>query len=634
MKFNEILKIALSICLFLAHFCAIAQRASISPIFSDNMVIQRDQALVVWGSGSPNDIVTIGFQNDSKSTKIDESGQWKIKLAPPTIGGPYELTFNDIKIKNIFVGDVWMAGGQSNMEWPMKSTDGFQEELIKDDFRNIRFFKLPRTMDNRLNWDVSGGEWQAVDAENLGAISGIAYFFAKKLEQETGVTIGIVDHSWGGSDIEGWMPIELFENDKDWKEIVSSFKSKIINPEQDAKARADWYENMDSNDIGATQKWQLQSSFNDWDNFNVPGKWESNGYPNKDGIFYFTKAIELPEKANQCVLSLGPIDDSDITYWNGIKIGEMENAYDVDRKYNIPNELLKTTNNLVVRVRDNGGGGGICGVPEQIYMLCNQDTFDLAGSWKIKIGTPTYPPRPENLTLNNLPSNRYNAMVNPLFKYGITGMIWYQGESNTGRSDAYSTHFRNMILDYRKKWNQEFPFLFVQLANYNQEQDPSDSGWAEIRAAQASVLDLPKTALATAIDLGNPDDIHPRNKKDVGLRLANAALAIQYGKEVEYKNPTLESFVVEKDIVMIKFKDYGENFKEVAYGIVQGFHIKTADGLFSKVRAQKSNNFVIVYLEGNAATELYYAWADNPGTLNLFSNHGLPVLPFKINLKP
>ncbi len=615
------------------HTAAIClSQVEISPLFTDHALLQQDRPLQVWGSGPTDEIVTVSFQKESKSTKVNSKGQWTIKFKEPDAGGPYILRVNDRVYRDIYVGDVWLAGGQSNMEWKMSSTDGFEEEK-QASIPRIHYFKTPHALHNKPQWDIADGEWIVVDSSNLSDVSGVAYFFAKDIVKETGTPLGIVDHSWGGTTIEGWMSPKKFLEFPDIEEEAEYFTSLNIDFELEKNKLKEWVENMDAADEGLKKSWSSKTDFSDWSTIEVPGKWESKGYTNLDGIAYFAKNFDRPKSgAETCELFLGKIDDSDETYINGVKVGGMDHAYSKERVYKVPASLLKDKNTIVVKVRDYGWAGGFRSAAENIYLQCGQQRVDLAGDWKMKIGTPDYPIRPQDFGANSFPSIRYQAMMVPLFKLSLKGMIWYQGEMNAYiNPNQYGDLFRSMIEDYRNQWKQEFPFLFVQLANYKKISGPEQSDWAIVRDGQASVLDLPLTAMATAIDLGEADDIHPRNKKDVGHRLASGALSLAYKKPRPYLNPTLASMSTVDTTVLLSFENFGLKLRSKTAEL-QGFYVDGPDGSFRQVFGVLENNQVILNVPEDAET-LYYGWSDNPGKLSLFGSYGLPVLPFRMNIQ-
>ena len=606
----------------------------ITPLIGDHMVIQRDQQVKVWGEGSPGDRVQVSFQGESKMAKVPESGKWKIILKKPEQGGPFKMTINEVTFSDILVGDVWMAGGQSNMEWPLASCDGAQEELKSKNFPAIRFFRTPKVLNNHQTDILTDGTWETLNNEKMLDMSGVAYFFAKKLSKETGVPIGIVDHSWGGTDIEGWMPYESFEDYPEWKKKGEDFQNKTLDAEEDERALEAWKAKMDLADLGNQEQWNKKmNNWSGWADTYVPGRWEDNGHPGLDGIVWYSREFRLSDiPVGESTLNLGAIDDKDVTYINGVKLGATS-SYNIERKYKVPSSVLKEVNVLTVRVTDFGWGGGFHSKAEKLFIETATQKVELAGTWKMKVGTENYPDQPLGTPVNNMPAVRYNGMMIPLFELPMTGMIWYQGESNCGRPQTYSDHFRNMINVYRENWGHEFPFLFVQLANYGKKADPKDSFWARLREAQESVLDMPKTGMATAIDIGEADDIHPRNKKDVGERLANAALSIEYNKDIPYKNPTVGLVTVGPEEIVLEFENIGLGLKAKQPKTIPAFHVQKKNGSYKRVKAELKGNKIYINIKDLEIQALFYAWADNPGELELFNHDGLPVVPFKVLVK-
>jgi sialate O-acetylesterase len=389
--------------------------------------------------------------------------------------------------------------------------------------------------------------------------------------------------------------------------------------------------------MGMKEKWYMISSIPaEWQKMDLPQLWENAGLNELDGIVWFMKEITLTQEdaAKSMVLRLGPVDDSDHTYVNGSLVGSTEGKYDKIREYEVKPEVLKTGKNIIcVRVTDIGGGGGLWGKAEELFYKSGENkAVTLAGEWSYQIGSKQIPTL-ETVGPNSYPTLLFNAMIHPLIPFTIKGAIWYQGESNARRAYQYREIFPAMITDWRKNWGQgDFPFLFVQLANFMKAKDePGESSWAELREAQMMTLSLPNTGMAVIIDIGKADDIHPRNKQDVGFRLARNALKIAYQQDVVYSGPLYQSFKIEDDKIRINFTNTGSGLAvKDRYGYLKGFSIAGKDKKFVWAKAQIEGNEVIVH---NTAVQnpvaVRYGWADNPDDVNLYNREGFPASPFR-----
>ncbi|HKZ66393.1 MAG TPA: sialate O-acetylesterase, partial [Chitinophagaceae bacterium] len=390
-----------------------------------------------------------------------------------------------------------------------------------------------------------------------------------------------------------------------------------------------------ANDVGKTEKWfEPGSAISGWKKIQLPKAWETTEIGNADGVIWFKKDFYLPQsiEGKKVVISLGPIDDADETYLNGKLIGSTH-EWNADRKYSVDAGLLKSgKNTIVVKVTDTGGGGGLYGKGEHLYVEVTGNKIELAGEWNYKTAVVTTDFGIQDDGPNSFPSQLYNAMIAPLIKYSIKGGIWYQGESNTWEAHKYRTLFADMIKDWRNKWSNEFPFFWVQLANFmSPDSIPVSSDWAELREAQSMTLNLPQTGQAVIIDIGEAGDIHPRNKKDVGYRLALAAEKIAYGKDIIYSGPVFESMQKESNKIILNFTNTGTGLTaKDKYGYLRGFTIAGADQKFTWAKALIEGNKVVVFNETiTDPVAVRYAWANNPDDANLYNKEGLPASPFR-----
>jgi sialate O-acetylesterase len=628
--------------LLLLFATALNANVTLPYVLSDNMVLQRDVPVNIWGWANPGEKITVNFNNQKVAVKAGKNGEWKVQLKPMPAGGPYEMTIkgkNVIVLKNIMTGDVWVCGGQSNMEWPASRSRNWETDKNSCRNTNIRLFYVPKTMNMKPQQNTREAQWQTCDESSAASFSAIGYYFGQNLSKDMNVPIGLINSNWGGTDIETWISLETMYADKDYTATID--KAKAMNMDQlqkDAEANLrKWQNAIDNEDPGVIQKWFVpETSVATWKNMKLPQAWEGAGLPGLDGVVWFRKefTVSAADAGKEGLISLGPIDDSDETYLNGQKIGKTENRYDAPRLYKIPAGMLKEGNNTIcIKVIDTGGGGGLWGMDNQLFAQCGNTKVELAGDWLYKVGLDL--PAPKDATSpNSFPSLLYNGMINPLISFPIKGVIWYQGENNAGNYIKYRSLFPALIKDWRQKWNEgDFTFLFVQLANYMEPpQVPQISSWAGLREAQTMTLSQPKTGMAVIIDIGDAKTIHPLDKDDVGYRLSLAAMKVAYGKELVYSGPMYKSMKINGNQIEIEFDQTGSGLKvKDKYGYLKSFAVAGADKNFVWARAYLTpDNKVIVSSDAvKNPVAVRYAWADNPDDANLYNVEGLPACPFR-----
>lgn len=612
----------------------------LSSIFSDNMVFQQQKPIRIWGWASVNEKVEVSFLKQTKSVKADKNGSWIVEFAPQTYGGPYSLQVkgksNTILLENILIGEVWLCSGQSNMEWTLrKGINNATVEANTANYPQIRSFNVKQTLNPQAQSNLNG-KWEVCSSSTVFDFSAVAYFFARKLNTELGIPVGIINSSWGGTDIETWISDEAFNSlpehfSNRYSNLGITDFEKFMKEGTERKTR--FYAAMNV-EPGEPQRWfDPITDVSSWKKMAVPQLWE-NILPNVDGIIWFRFDITLPEDAagKPAAVQLGPIDDNDVTWINGKQIGETE-GYSLNRQYAIPeNVLQKGINTIVVKVTDTYGGGGFYGKPENMYLEVAGEKYPLSGDWLYKEAVTNKQFNYTEVTPNMKSSLLYNAMINPIVKFPIKGVIWYQGENNVGNAYDYRTLFPTMINDWRTKWGYEFPFYWVQLANFLAKDDiPQESAWAELRQAQTETLSLPNTGQAVITDIGDANDIHPRNKQDVGLRLALLALNKDYGKQdIVYFGPKFKSMEIKGSKAIISFDFLANGLQTInKYGYIDGFTIAGADQKFEWAKAYIEGDKVVVYSERVAApVAVRYSWANNPD-VNLFNTDGSPAVPFK-----
>lgn len=628
-------------------------------LFTDGMVLQQKTSAPVWGFADPGEKITVSTTWDNKtvSTEAASDGTWKVKVATPSFGGPYALIINGkntVYINNVMIGEVWFASGQSNMEMPMS---GFPygtimngpEDIANSTNNDIRIFMTSRNMSFKEENELDGA-WKTASPKNTPQFGATCYYFAKKLNTELGVPVGIINSSWGGTPVESWIPQEYIKNVPEYSQIVKDIaaSSPIIDKRNNWLKQKQSVSMFPRPDLGDADLAKTDYNDTKWHSMKVPGLWESfNEVRAFDGIVWFRKTIKItPAMAGkELVISLGPIDDGDETYFNGELIGR-NNNYQADRVYTVPADKVKAGKAVIaIRVTDNQGGGGLYGQPSKLkcYTKGNEKSaISLAGSWKYlpiaelsrgklyKFDIPTMefyqrPISPTDLS-EMTATTLYNAMVAPFVGYAMAGAIWYQGEANVGHAEEYSRTFPLMVKAWREKWNQgDFPFYYVQIAPY----DYGTNGHSEeIREAQRVSLSIKNSGMASTIDIGNNKNIHPANKVEVGNRLALWAFKNIYGKDVVCSGPLFKSQEIKGNAIYLSF-DYADGLNAKG-GTLKDFEIAGKDGKFYPATATIEGSKVKVSSEKVAApASVRYLWSDCVDQATLYNGAGLPASSFQ-----
>lgn len=625
-------------------------------LISDNMVLQRGTKVRIWGNAAVGERVIVTFQNKSSETVADAKGRWQVLIGPLKSGRPAELTVkgqNTLTIKNVLVGEVWLCSGQSNMEWPLANTIGGAETVAQANYPEIRMFRVEHHTSAEPLTDLEG-HWVVTTPDEAAQFTAVGYFFGRELYQRLQVPVGLINSSWGGTPAEAWTSHDALVASPELKPILDRYERSLnmLPQAKEAYARAldEWEQKnlyIDAGNKGEALGYADPATATaGWSRMDLPQQFETAGLL-IDGAVWFRKVLELPESwaGKDLVLNLTPVDDQDVTYFNGKKVGsigrETPNSYMVPRKYVVPGSLVHGGRNVIaVRVFDSAGEGGFSrGGAMSIAPkgAAESEVISLRGAWDYKVEAalepkhPDWGSRPEAVGVSNQnnPSVLYNAMIAPLVPFAIRGAIWYQGESNAGRAYQYRTLFPIMIRNWRTAWGHEFPFYFVQLANWHANKaEPDESDWAELREAQTMTLREPQTGMAVTIDIGDENDIHPRNKLDVGRRLAAWALAGTYSQKVIPSGPLYHSFNIDGDKIRIRFK-YAAGLKTTDGGSLKGFAIAGEDRRFVWANARIDGDSVIVSSPKVMwPVAVRYGWADNP-IANLYNSAGLPASPFR-----
>ncbi len=613
-------------------------------IFSNNMVLQREIKIPVWGKATPGEVITVKFDNKIVSGITNSSGEWKVILPEFKAGGPFVLKItgksDSIIFKNILVGDVWLASGQSNMEHPVQGwewiphseVDNFEEELQDTRYPEIRLFEVPKFPSPVKQDDLTGGEWQTASPESVAGFSSIGWFFAKKLNTDLNIPIGIINSSWGGTAIRTWLDRESLELFKDsislpakpynfnqtaWQEIaLSSIEKHRIRRNQVSYPDKGLKETITGNDYDDSS----------WQSVNFPN--ENNSFEN---VVWFRKKIIIPEdNINQPLhLSLGFLNRQSQIFLNGTELGYYQ--YPKPISIDIPGNILRPgENDLTIRIAQPFGKVQIFGNKDSFFITNSKGSFllNIAENWKANASLE-YINEVEESFQNN-PAYLFNGMIAPIIPYGIKGFIWYQGESDTGRPYLYEKLFQQLITSWRQKWSLgDLAFLFIQISNIELSHnfESSNDSWCQLRLAQQKALSLPNTGMVVSFDIGNPYDIHPKNKKKFAERLALQAEEKLYGKNVISDGPVAKSFSIIGNTVIVQFNTKGK-LKTIDKNILNQFEIEGVDGKYYQARGEiRGNNIFIISPFVKEPISARYAWENNPKFI-LYNTDELPASQF------
>ncbi|MFC4212323.1 sialate O-acetylesterase [Pedobacter lithocola] len=629
-------------CLSLSGFATI----KLPSLVGNNMVLQREKPIKIWGYGTPGEKIVVLFAGKEFKATTASLGKWKITMPKMKAGGPYQMVLNGenkIILSNILIGDVWLCSGQSNMEFNLQDVLNADREVMDANFPEIRLYNVDKQI-SLSEQENTKGSWNLCTSNNAKYFSAVGYFFGRRINQDLKVPIGLINASWGGTVIESWISKEgLIDEETFGKKAqeVAKFDTAAYNLKQ-RLLNNQWLKNFNLQDEGFKSGSYIWADANssDWNNISMPNGWEFTGKPDlseMDGIVWFKKEIELnaQDLKNNAILNLGVILNADKTFFNGVLIGKTDDAWGKVRSYNIPKKLLKIGKNIItVRIENYGGDGGFSKKADQFYINTNEITTTLAGEWKYKIGykLTTYNRPEKQINPNTLPTLMYNNMISPIVNLSIKGVLWYQGESNWDRGYQYRELFPRMISDWRTKFeDQDLPVLFVQLANYHKKNDnPTDSYLAEVREAQDLTQKVKNTGMVTAIDVGDAANIHPKNKQEVGRRLALLAEKQVYNLDVDSLSSAYEGFKINDKLIQLKFKNVYDGLKSKS-GVPGNFQICGANRVWYWANAEiASKNTINVSSEDvQKPIAVRYAWEDNPAEANIINSKGLPLFPFR-----
>ena len=634
---------------------------TLATLFCDHMVIQREKPVPVWGWCEPGETVTVALAGHKATAVAGADGAWRVTLPEQTVGEPLELSVTVGRerkvITDVLVGEVWVGSGQSNMEWPLNLSRDAAAEMAAANYPGIRLFTVPKRPSLKREPETVGA-WSLCTPESAGPFSAVAYFFGRDLHQQLNVPVGLINCSWGGTVAEAWTSRESLAAEPQLKYFVDQIDSLALDDASIARMRQEYQEAFDRiniraqdvspGNVGVGRGWADPAHADqDWPEIPAPQPWQSAGL-NHSGVIWFRKEVEIPLawEGRALTLGIGACDKSDTTYFNGVRLGglsilERPDAWCTPRVYTIPGDQVKAGRSVIaVRILSHIYHGGLIVAAERMRIAPADsktpavDGISLVGTWRYQVEQnfglvqpPALPPGPDN---PNTPTVLFNGMIAPILPYAMRGAIWYQGESNASRAKEYETLFPTMIRDWRQHWGLgDFPFLFVQLANYMaRNAEPVGSQWADLRNAQLKTLDLPQTGMAVIIDIGESDDIHPRNKQDVGYRLAQLALNGTYGRnDVVPCGPLFAEAQLEGAALRLRFAYAGGGLVCRGEKLV-GFAVAGAHGRWVWADARIDGETVVLTSTIiKDPTAVRYAWGDNPAG-NLYNRAGLPASPF------
>ena len=621
-----------------------ATRPFVSPIFGDNMVLQREKPNAIWGWSHPGDAVHIEISGHSATGTAGADGKWQAKIQPPAAGGPYTLKITGkqtVELQNVLVGDVWICAGQSNMQFGLAQARNAAEEIKNANYPQIRFFVVGQHA-AYAPVDTPRGSWKVVSPATVGGrggISAVAFFFGRKLEESVHIPIGLVQEAVGGIPAEAFTSPEGLRPLKDFDAGISEVarRHRAGDPEY-GNYITHWYDDYDLGSRGGANWADPELDDTSWKTITVPGAFFGDlGIADVPGLCWLRKEITLPSTlpSGMARLYLGSVEKMDTTYINGHQVGAsswVENP----RTYFARDGVLKPgKNEIAIRLFKLSASRGFLGRSEELHLSLGDGTvIPLAGEWKARVSVDGRPPQQLPLGFENNPVMAgvlYNGMLAPIVPLSIAGTIWYQGESNEKHAAQYRNLLPAMIADWRRLFGQgDFPFYVVSLPFYKQHSDvPVEDSWAEVREAQAfAAKNVRNSCLAVTVDTGNADTVHPIDKKEPGERLALCAMAHYYGQKGVYSGPTLKSVERLQGKVKLNF-DHTDGGLVAKGGDPGEFSIAGEDRKWYWATARIEGNTIVVSSSSVPnPTEVRYAWQANPKA-TLFNGAGLPATPFR-----
>ena len=646
MKSFRIVFLTLLFCIWSALMFDVHGQLRPARLFSDHMVLQRNTPVPIWGHAEPGEIVTVLLNSKCVNDTTDTAGSWSLKIPPMSAGGPYDMEIraktDTLILRDVMIGEVWLASGQSNMEhalggWPWiphSQIRDYEKEIMYSSYPDIRMFNVPKLASPIALEDLDGGTWQLPTASTLPNFSATAWFFAKELQKSLDIPIGIIHSSWGGTAIAPWMDRSSLKPFKD-SIPLTSLPANYNQKEWRMKMDSAWSRHVARRNqisYSGLEKVEALSSSNQtgipWKSID---KISELGHNSKNWV-WLRKEISLPDTYQNLkwYLSLGHLNRQAHIFLNGEELEYF--LYPREARTELPlNSLHKGTNVLLIRIAQPWGKPEVEGKRFALEGIDHSEQIDLSKNWKVM--TPNEAILPPAETNSGLATYLFNGMINPLIPYAIKGFIWHQGSSDMERPGFYQKAFPALITDWRKHWDQgNMPFLYVQLPNYRSSWKPSEKSTnrAALRQAQIAALALPNTAMVVSIDIGDPYDVHAANKQDFGHRLALQALSKAYGKEITADGPRYLSHIIKGDTLILNLTSEGNRLTSVPKTDICGFELAGKDGKFSGATAELRENQI--YLTSEKITnpeEARYAWSDDPGCF-IYGPDELPLAPFWI----
>ncbi len=623
--------------------------------FQDHAVLQRDKPIPVWGLTKPGAQVSVTLAGETVIATADASGKWTATLAPLKAGGPYQMTARSSAgktqtIKDMMIGDVYLCSGQSNMEMPVRVASNYDADLNGASNTNIRLFHMQRFASavSRSTFGTDAS-WAVTSPDAVREFSAACYNFGRELQPSVNVPIGLIEDAWGGSALQTWLSTEKVRELGGYEHQLDAMASYIAAPELSLNKwmiyTNKWWHEHDPGSA-ATPPWS-DPAYDDssWDQHILAGWWEGWGIaalsqPDFDGVIWFRKIVTLTaaQAKGDAVLSLGPVDDIDTTWINGIQVGGQE-GWDTKRIYKVPaGTLHEGANLLAVGVLDTGAGGGLWGpADEKTLQLADGTLLKLNTPWRYKVSAPftqtggmAHAPWLKETGLSML----YNGMILPLGPTAMRGIIWYQGESDAWQPKEYTRILSALIADWRRQFGNDVPFVIVQLPGYGPPSaKPEESAWADLREVQRRVAnDTPNTGLTVTIDLGQRDNIHPTDKQAVGARLALTVRKLVYGENIAATGPTPAAAIRNGNVVAVRFDNTGkgltiyESNRPLSFEVCDSAkHCSFADAI------QNKDEIDLDVTHMTDAAFVRFCWADSP-ICNVYNMEGLPAVPFEISI--
>ena len=618
---------------------AFAADFTLAPLFSDHMVLQREQPVPVWGQAQPGSQVRVTLQNPAgtelhppQQAIADQQGRWQVTLPALPAAGPLLLLAQTAgqshQVDDVWLGDVWLASGQSNMEWPLSAhTENWQQQAKDSSYPQIRFFNVPNQIAATPQTELKKTSWIKASASTVPDFSAIGWYFAKLNHRDKGVAVGIIDATWGGTVAEAWTPAQALLQVPAYRQAALQVLENAGKLQQD----------INLNQRNDQQKQQLIQSQRGSAELRLAepatddSHWRTVQLPARTGltdVVWLRKQITLDETPAGASLFFGTLHEMGRVYVNGQLVAEKRSWSEPHQPILLPAGLLKQGRNLLaLRLINAWDNQVVAGEEGKMWLKTTTKQIDLSGQWQFNNEAEGAIPKVRYQ--NWLPGTLFNAMIKPLVPYGIKGVLWYQGESNADKAAQYHELFAGLIQSWREQWQQPVPFLYVQLASFMQPKaQPAPSQWAELREAQFKTLILPATAMVVTTDLGDANDIHPARKKPVAERLWLAAQQLVFNQPVLASGPVFASMQLQDQQLRLKFSHTGSGLAQQG-STLRGFAIAGADGKYVNASARIDGDTVLVWHDQvKVPVSVRFGWADFTDA-NLYNSAGLPAVPFR-----